>query len=141
MSELERIQQFVREEIIGYIEFAQISVLADSIDNPPTEIKNLSKIVVMRPLPISATTNADYPVFDNVEIKLKVYIPLYENTGKSILYYCEKLCKKLHNRKISTRNNVGRILISKINPIEIISKNNHEIATINFIINGVKIWK
>ncbi|MBO5254551.1 MAG: hypothetical protein J6B07_01855 [Opitutales bacterium] len=139
MSELEKIQQHIKDEISEYIELSDISVLADVIDKHPIQTKSFGKIIVMRPLPISTINNADYPVFDKVEIKIIVQISSYKNMEKSILYYCETLCKKLHNFKISTKNNIGKILLAKENPIEITSKNSQEIATINFIINGVKI--
>ncbi len=139
MSELEKIQKLLAEKIAKHFEFSKLSVACESfVDNLPQ--KATAQILVLKPQPTTAIECANAVIFDNVEILVKIKIPYAEHKLKSALFYCEKLCKYLHNLRISTAVNIGKILIAKNSPITWNKEsNNTEVCIIKFIINGVKI--
>ncbi|MBE6413312.1 MAG: hypothetical protein E7035_02015 [Verrucomicrobiaceae bacterium] len=140
MSELEKIQRLIQKKLSTSIDFSQISVNAEGYKKAIITNKSTSQIIVMRPFPISAIQNSNKVVFDNVELKIKIHIPIAESEKLSALTYAEKICKKLHNSKISTATNFGKILISQNEPFEILNNlPNIDSYIIKFIINGVKI--
>ncbi len=140
MSELEKIQRLLCQNISALAEFSDISILGEHIDALQNLKINTTQILVMRLLPTSMLSNTNAPVFDRVDVKIKISVPIYENCDKSAMYYAEKLSSRLHNNHISTQTNCGKLLLAQNNPIEILyEKPNIETIIVRFFINGIKI--
>lgn len=140
MSELEKIQKTVRDEMRGAAEFAQIAVAAEGIDALPTQKKSVYSITVKRPMPVSAAKSAGEVVFDEVMLEIEISVPKSRPQKLSVLEIFERVCRRLHNRKIDLRQKCGKILLSRSAPFEFAAGNESaEKAFVKFLIQGVKI--
>ncbi len=140
MSELEKIQKAVRDELRGSAEFAQVAVAAEGIDAPPAPKKSSYSIDVKRPIPVSAAKNSGEVVFAEVLLEIEISVPKCRPQKLSALEIFERVCRRLHNRKTDLRQNCGKILLSRSVPLEFAAGSGGvEKASVKFLIQGVKI--
>lgn len=140
MSELEKIQKTVRDELRGAAEFAQVAVAAEGIDALPVPKKSAYSITVKRPVPVSAAKNSGEVVFAEVLLEIGISVPKCRPQKLSALEIFERVCRRLHNKKIDLRQNCGKILLSRSVPFEFAAGNESvEKVSVKFLIQGVKI--
>ncbi|MDR0351772.1 MAG: hypothetical protein LBH49_04010 [Puniceicoccales bacterium] len=136
---LEKIQDYLVSLIEKNTEFRGIPIFTHKQSNIESIIANAVRegigvaILVIPPVPIKIDKNAPGPVFEIIDIQLKVIENIYtNNSGKSSINIAEKITSLLHLAKAEVEHWHGYITCSDTSPWVSEMGDQTNLITLNF---------
>ncbi len=135
MTQLEKIQNHIAEELLCCAEFTNIPIWKNHSFCKQFNAKNATDIIVNYPLPKACAEKSNNVFFTNVEVCIEIS---FQKNITNEIGLLENICRRLHNKKLFGLDNCGKLLLRKSQPFEFSETSNlRENVKIFFDIDGV----